>query len=122
MAFAREAKMVIEAGEQVHVIYRPIFEGSVRRHFLGEVTACDGAVCRLDGYAFVYNSKVTTFERKPDKRITFIDLAESGYIVNIVGQGVVLDEVIYKYVSGVGLVATDEKAFLLDVNEFSVRN
>lgn len=114
--------MVIETGEQVHVIYRPIFENSVRRHFLGEVTACDGAICRLEGYVFVYDPKVTTFVRKADKRITFIDLAESGYIVNIVGQGVNLDEVIYKYQSGVGLVATDEKAFELDINEFSVRN
>jgi hypothetical protein len=114
--------MVVEAGEQVHVIYRPIFEGSVRRHFLGEVTACEGTVCRLEGYAFVYDPKLTTFVRKPDKRITFIDLAESGYIVNIVGQGVVLDDVIYRYASGIGLVATDGENFSLDVNEFSVRN
>ena len=114
--------MLIEAGEQVHVIYLPIFEGSVRRHFLGEVTASEGAVCRLEGYAFVYDPKVTTFVRKPEKRVTFIDLAESGYIVNIVGRGVRIDDVVYKYASGIGLVATDGQAFVLDVNEFSVRN
>ena len=60
--------------------------------------------------------------RKADKRVTFIDLAESGYTVNIVGQEVVLDEVIHKHHSGVGLVATDEKAFMLDIDKFSVRN
>jgi|GEM_PF-2878334 len=31
--------MIIEQGMKEHVIYRPVFEGSVRRHFVGEVVA-----------------------------------------------------------------------------------
>jgi hypothetical protein len=113
--------MVINNGEKVHVIYRPIFEHSVRRHFLGEVVASDGPVCRLEGFVFVYDSKSTTFIRKPERRISIFDLSESGYIVNVIDAGVNLDQVSYRYTRDSGLIATDDKGFTLNINEFSAK-
>lgn len=114
--------MIIEIGDKIHVMYRALYENSTRRHFLGEVISSESSVCRLEGYVFVYDQKMTTFVRKPEKRTTIIDLAESGYVVNIINSDVVLDDVAYKYAQGVGLIATDEKDFALNINEFGSKS
>jgi len=114
--------MVIEKGEYVHVIYRALYEHSGRRHFLGEVRVAEGTVCRIEGYVFVYDEKSSVFNRKPEKRITVIDLSESGYIVNVIDKKVALDNIVYKYEQGVGLVATDGKGFSLNINEFGAKS
>jgi hypothetical protein len=113
--------MIIKTGEKVLVIYRPIFEDSVRQHFLGEVIASEGSVCRLEGFAFVYDNKSTTFIRKPERRITVFDLAESGYIVNVIDSAVNLELVTYRYSRESGLIATDEREFSLNINEYSMK-
>ena len=113
--------MIIEIGEKVHVAYRALYDNSTRRHFLGEVVACDGAVCRIRGYAFVFDAKAGTFMRKPETRVTIIDLAESGYVANVVDPGVDITSVSYRYERGVGLVATDDKSFILNINEFGTK-
>lgn len=114
--------MVIEKGDKVHVVYRALYDNSIRRHFLGEVIAADGAVCRLQGFAFVYDKLSTMFEKKTDLRTTIIDLAESGYVVNIVDSSVDLDSVKYDYQRGIGLVATDGKGFAMNINEFGTKS
>ena len=114
--------MILSVGEKLHVVYRAMFEQSTRRHFIGEVTAVDGAMCRLEGYAYVYDTKSTMFVRKPEKRITIIDASESGYIINVINADVVLNDVVYRYIQNVGLIATDNKAFSLDINEFSAKS
>ncbi|MCW8847039.1 MAG: hypothetical protein OQK99_14515 [Gammaproteobacteria bacterium] len=114
--------MIIEKGSNVHFAYRALFEGSNRRHFLGEVVAAEGTVCRLEGYAFVYDPKTTMFERKPDKRTTIANLAESGYIVNILDTSLDIDKVVYEYKRDVGLIATDHEKFTLNINEFGARS
>jgi hypothetical protein len=114
--------MILEKGNKVHVIYRALYENSIRRHFLGEVIEAEGALCRLEGFAFVYDPKSTMFVKKPEKRVTIADLGDSGYIVNIVDSAVVIDSVSYKYTSDAGLVATDNKSFTLNINEFGVKS
>lgn len=114
--------MLIEIGEKVHIMYRALYENSTRRHFLGEVLAAEGSVCRLQGFVFVYDTKSTEFIRKSEKRITIVDLSESGYIANIIDREVTLDDVIYKYSPGVGLIATDNKSFSLNINEFGAKS
>lgn len=110
--------MIIEIGEKLHIMYRTLYENSTRRHFLGEVQAAEGTACRLEGFVFIYDKKSTDFIRKPEKRVTIIDLSESGYVVNIIDKEVNLDDVSYKYARGDGLVATDNKSFSLSINEF----
>lgn len=114
--------MVIEVGEKVHVVYRSLYEKSIRRHFIGKVMSATGALCRIEGFAFIYDERKDEFIKKPGVRTTIIDLAESGYIVNVVNPNVVLEDVHYKYASGLGLIVTDEKEFTLDINEFSFKS
>lgn len=110
--------MLVSNGDKVHIIYRALYEDSTRRHIVGEIMAAEGVVCRIEGYVFVYDSKTTMFERKDDKRVTIIDLAESGYIVNIIDRDVNIDEVNYRFLPNLGLAATDGKNFVLNINEF----
>ncbi len=110
--------MVVKTGEKLHVMYRSLHEKSTRRHFVGVVIAATNSLCRIEGFVFIYDEKKTEFIRKPECRTTIIDLAESGYIVNIIGADVELEAVRYKHIQGVGLVATDGKSFTLDINEF----
>ena len=117
----RQHNVIIQAGEKLHIIYRALYENSTRRHFLGEVMAVQGAFCRLQGYVFVYDDKSTDFVRKEGKRTTIVNVAESGVITNIIPQATVLEEVGYDYLSGVGLVVTDNKNFQLNINEFVFR-
>jgi hypothetical protein len=114
--------MFIEVGEKFHVMYRSLYEKSTRRHFIGKVTAVKDALCRLEGYVFIYDDKKTEFIKKPEIRTTIIDLAESGYIVNAIVPEVMLDEICYKYAQEVGLIATDMKGFVLNVNEFGSKS
>ena len=114
--------MIVEKGEKLHVIYRALYDNSTRRHFLGEVITVEGPVCRLEGFVFVYDQKSTEFIRKPESRITIIDLSDSGYITNLIDQEVNLDKVIYKYAPGIGLVATDNNGFSLNINEFGAKS
>ncbi len=114
--------MIIEKHAKLHIIYRALYEKSTRRHFLGEVVQAEGVVCLLQGYAFVYDPQLETYARKPELRRTVIDLAESGYVVNLIDPSVNLDDVTYKYVRETGMVATDGKNFTLDINEFGLRS
>jgi len=114
--------MIVEVGEKVHVVYRALYEGSNRRHFMGEVKSVYGTVCRLVGKVFVYDPKSTMFVKKDEIRTTIIDLAESGYIVNIINRDVEIDKVMYKYESGAGLILTDGKGYLLNINEFGSKS
>ena len=114
--------MIVEVGDKVHIIYRALYEKSTRRHFLGEIVAADRALCRIEGFAFVYDQKTESYVKKLGKRTTIVDLGESGYIVNMIASDVNLDSVFYRYQSEMGLVATDGKNFLLDINEFGLKN
>ena len=114
--------MVIKVGEKLHIMYRSLYENSTRRHFLGSVVTANDSLCKIEGYVFIYDEKKTEFIRKPELRTTIMDLAESGYIVNIIDSGVELENVRYRYTQDVGLVATDNKDFSLNINEFGSKS
>ena len=114
--------MIIEVGEKLHIMYRSLYENSIRRHFIGSVVAAKKSLCRIQGFVFIYDENKAEFVRKPELRTTIMDLAESGYIVNMVAAEVDLERVRYRYARDVGLVATDEKEFLLNINEFGAKS
>ena len=114
--------MIVEKGEKLHVMYRSYYEKSTRRHFLDEVIEAEGSICRLEGFVFIYDERKTEFIKKPEKRITIIDIAGSGFIANIIDPKTVIENVRYKYAQNIGLIATDEKAFSLDINEFGSKS
>ncbi len=114
--------MLFSVDEKMHVIYRALFEGSQRRHFVGTVTAVDGAACRLSGYAYLSDPQTRMFERKPDLRETVVDTAHPGYITNIIHPDTDIESVQYRYVREVGLVCTDGKVFELNINEYGAKS
>lgn len=114
--------MIVDVGTKLHVIYRALYDSSLRRHFVGVVEAADGSVCRIRGYAFVTNPQTRMFEKRAGQRTTVIDLAESGYITNIIHPDTDIEAVSYRYARDVGLVATDDQAFTLNINEYGTRH
>lgn len=114
--------MLIEIGENLHIMYRSLYDKSNRRHFIGKVCAAKDAVCRVEGYFFVYDEKRTEFVRKEDKRTTIVDSSDSGFVTNIIAADVNLEDVRYRYTQDAGLVATDGKSFSLNINEFGARS
>jgi hypothetical protein len=114
--------MIIEVGEKLHIIYRSLYEKSTRRHFVGEVVAAKDSLCRITGYVFIYDERLTEFHRKQGERTTLIDVAESGFITNLIDNQVVIEDIRYSYHQNLGLVATDGKDFLLNINEFGPKS
>jgi hypothetical protein len=113
--------MIIGKGEKIHVVMRRLFEDQVQRHFAGEIVDVDGSVVRATGYAFIYDPLKVQYIKKPELRTTILDLAESGYIVNLLPISVVIDDLRYETVNRDYLAVVDGKGFELDVNEFGTR-
>jgi hypothetical protein len=55
--------MVIDKGEKVHIVTRRRFEGDLQRHFVGEVLEAQGAVVRIEGYAFIWDRTRNEFTK-----------------------------------------------------------
>ncbi len=110
--------MIINKGEKIHIIYRRLLESESRRHFVGEVLEVSDSVVRIQGKAFILDSSKNQYIRKPETRTTIIDLAESGYIVNIIPNTVSVTNLRYELNKDKNLVVTDGLAFSLDINEF----
>jgi hypothetical protein len=111
--------MVLEEGEKVHVITRRLFDNDLRRHFVGEVQAASEVAVRLEGYVFVFNPGNNQYERRPERRLRVISLADSGNIINVIPAYVDLDALSYQTSAENRTVFTDSKSFSLDINEFS---
>ena len=112
--------MLIEIGEKVHVIIRRTFETDLRRHFIGEVIAVTGSCARVKGFFMVFDRNKNSFIKKPNQRLTILDLSSSGYWVNIIPKDVNMVDLIYTYDAQKNLILTDGKTFKLDINEFGV--
>ena len=113
MEFARR-------GESVHVIERRLFSDDVRRHFIGEIEACTDRVLRVRGHLYVYDSGASAFSRKPEIRTRLIPL-DNRVIINILPEGVSLEEIRYTHDTDGNLTLTDGAGFELDISEFSTK-
>lgn len=113
--------MLIETGEKLHIVYRAKYENSTRLHYIGEVLKVEAQICRLEGFAFVYDSKEDSFIKKQHKRTAFIHLGDSGYIINLIPNTTNLADIKYQYISNTGLIVTDGQKFKLDISEFSFK-
>ena len=111
---------LVRPGEIVHVIERRLFVGDVRRHFVGEVEACTDRALRVTGYLFVYDSSASAFTRKSERRTRILPL-DNRLILNVLPEGVSLEEVRYTHDAEGNLSLTDGAGLELDVSEFSTR-
>jgi hypothetical protein len=50
--------MIIQPGEKIHVIFRQLFEGDFKRHFVGAVEQCEDNLVRATGFLFAEETKV----------------------------------------------------------------
>ncbi len=109
--------MLVKPGEKVHVVTRRQFEDDVHGHFVGEIMLINGTAARLQGYAFIFDTADNQFTKKPEVRTTIVDLAESGYIVNIIPHEVHVDDLTYTVSRKKRLILSDGKDFELDIHE-----
>ncbi len=110
--------MILSTGDKIHVITRRLFDGDLRRHFVGEVQAATQLLARVEGYAFIFDAASVQFVRKPEKRIRIFGLDDSGLIINLLPADIDLEALAYKYNTKRELILTDGKSFNLDINEF----
>jgi hypothetical protein len=112
--------MILKTGEKIHVITRRNFEGDIRRHFIGEVIEASGSLARVAGYAFILDNMTNHYERRPDKRMRIISLADAGNIINILPENADIENARYTQSKESKMVVTDSKSFSLDINEFGL--
>lgn len=108
---------VLEVGEAVHIITRRLFDGDVRRHFTGRVTAAANGLVRAEGWVFVFNRGTNEFIRRSERRTRVFALDDAGNIVNVLPSGIEPANLRYEF-SETGLMITDGIDFAVDINEF----
>jgi hypothetical protein len=113
--------LIVSKDEKLHIVLRRRFDEDVRRHFIGIVQEAEGATVRFEGYLFVFDTSTNEFVKRPDKRYSIFDLAAEGYLVSILPDSVILDELMYKVNSKGTLVCTDDKSVSLEISEFGAR-
>lgn len=115
-----DSASAVSPGERVHVITRRLFEGDLRRHFVGECTKVTENAIRLEGYAFIYDSEKNVYERRPEKRTRIFSLSDGNLIITVLSADTALDTLKYARAKD-RLVLTDGKSILLDINEFGAK-
>ena len=113
--------MPISVGEKLHVITRRLFEGDLRRHFAGVVTAVEGNIVRLEGYVFIFDTRANAWDRRHEKRTRIVGVGDSGHIIKVIPPEVEIDALVYQLDASRHLVVTDGKKFALDINEFGAQ-
>lgn len=108
---------VINPGDKFHIITRRLFPEDVRRHMVGEVVTVSGALIEVRGYVFVYTPGTGEYRRHREARTRILSPADAGSIVTKLPPTVDIESVEYKVIAE-RLVATDNKTFHLDINEF----
>jgi hypothetical protein len=113
----RMSDRVVQSGDKLHIITRRLFEGDLRRHFVGEVVGASDDLVELRGYTFVFNPGTNEYQKRPELRKRILSLADSGHIVNRIPRDASIDSLEYRTVDH-RLVVTDKKGFSLDIHEF----
>ena len=110
--------MIIKADEKVHVVQRRLFEGDVRRHFVGEVVEGGDSAIRVRGYSFVLDKASNQYVRRPEKRERVVSLVSGNLIINILPFDAKVDKATYSSGKDGHLCVTDGETFSLDIHEF----
>ena len=105
---------MVEPGEKLFIVTRRLFEGDLRRHFVGEVKAATESTVRLEGYTFVFDAGIGKFVRG-ERRGRIFGLGDSGCII-IIPKDADLDKVSHRFAEKGGQVLSDGKTFALHLN------
>jgi len=110
---------IVNEGEKIFVILRRNFEAETRRHFAGTVESCVGDLIRVRGFLFIHDSVSGQFVRKPEERTRLFRI-DNAIKINLLPKDCDLAGLRYKH-NGTGTILTDDRAFTLDVSEFTAR-
>ena len=113
--------MVLKHGEKVHVIKRRVFVGDIRRHFIGEVIDTTESAVRLEGHAFVLDTGINQYVRRPEVRTRIVSLVDANIIINVLPPNAKIDKAVYTMGKDGRLCVTDGETFTLDINEFGFK-
>jgi hypothetical protein len=112
--------MIIQPGEKIHVVFRQLFEGDLKRHFIGNVEVCQGNLVRTMGFLYSEETKLGNtgdFVKRPDIRVRIIPLDCESVIVNVLPKTVDIEKITYKYNVADGVVrVTDGSDWHLDLS------
>lgn len=107
---------ILESGEKVFVIHRPLYAGDTRRHFFGSVEACEGHLARITGRSFALDVRTNTFSPRDRPRTRVIPLATAGVMVNVLPPEVNINQIKYSSIAGGQLRISDGSDWHLDIN------
>jgi hypothetical protein len=110
--------MIVSMKEKVHIITRRLFNGDMRRHFVGVVEEATGEAIRVTGYAYIYDQASGEFTRRKNKRTRIFGLTDAGLIVNVLPQTVDLENLRYVMDASGNRIITDDHGFEMNVSEF----
>lgn len=110
-----QTERILKTGEKIHVIHRQLYEGDARRHFIGVVEACEGAIARVTGYLFAMDSKLNQFVKRNSSRTRLIPLDSAGVIVNVLPATAQIERITYKYRPAGDVLVTDGGDWHLDL-------
>jgi hypothetical protein len=108
---------IIALGDKVHIANRRLFPGDHHVHFIGEVTAVEGPLFRVVGYAFVYDPTSNSYFKHPELRTRIFSIEDPGREIALLPRKVELSEVQYEIVEG-RLLLMDGKGYSLEIAEF----
>jgi hypothetical protein len=111
--------MLLEKGENVHIMTQRLFEQDMRRHFIGEIIRASDIAILVEGYEFMFVQGVNENMQRGDKQCRVFALNEARHIINIIPTRVNVEDISYKNEEH-GLVVTDGKNFKIHVHEFGM--
>lgn len=112
------SESVGDVGDKVHVITRRLFDGDIRRNFVGEVIGVSGGLHEVQGYAFVFQSGANEYKKRPDLRTRVFALGDTGLIGVKIPRQVAIASIEYRLIDK-RLVVTDGDRFVMDIDEFA---
>lgn len=110
--------MILNGGDKVFIITRRLFDGDLRRHFVGEVEEATDAAARVRGYAFVFDATENEFVRRDRERVRIFGISDSGLIVLLLQDDTDPAEVRYATDEDGSRTLTDGGRLSVNVSEF----
>jgi hypothetical protein len=110
--------MILQPGENLHVIHRRRLEREPHRHFVGIVEAYENGVAGVSGYVYTVDTVKSAYFRRPDKRTRILAIGSGDLLVNVLAEHVDLEKVVYK-LEKKSVRVTDGS--YLDISEFARR-
>lgn len=88
--------MPLSSGARVHVVDRRLFDGDVRRHFVGQVEAVANSVARVRGYTFVHEPGVGEYVRSRNEQTRLVPLTDAMLVIRVLPPDARIADVEYR--------------------------